>query len=229
MITFEGVDVGYDGLTVLRGLELTVRAGETTVLFGRNGSGKSTLLKSVLGIEVERAGRIVFEDTDISTMPANRIARRGIGYVPEDRRVYPLSVRDNLRLGYRGPRRALEERTEAVCSMVPLVRRLIDQRGDRISGGEQQAVSIARALMADPRLLLVDEASEGLAPVIVEALADVFLGLKRQGATILMAEQNLQFARRVADRVLVMVSGVVTFDGTVAELDAQGLDRLMAL
>jgi len=229
MITFEGVDVGYDEMTVLRGLDLTVRSGETTVLFGRNGSGKSTLLKSVLGLEVERSGRIVFDDTDISTMPANRIARRGIGYVPEDRRVYPLSVRDNLRLGYRGPRRSLDERTEAVCSMVPLVRRLIDQRGDRISGGEQQAVSIARALMADPRLLLVDEASEGLAPVIVEALAEVFLGLKRQGATILMAEQNLQFARRVADRVLVMVSGVVTFDGTVAELDAEGLDQLMAL
>lgn len=199
------------------------------MLFGRNGAGKSSLLKSILGVEVGRSGRILLDGEDISRQPTNRIARMGVGYVPEDRRVYPVSVRDNLRIGYRGPRRSWQDRVETVCSRVPLVQRLLDQRGDEISGGEQQAVAVARALMADPRLLLVDEASEGLAPVIIRDLERVFLDLKASGMTIVMAEQNIEFVRAVADRVIVVESGEFIFDGTTKALDDRGVEGLMAL
>lgn len=229
MLRFENFGAGYGTAVIFEHLSLEVREGEITVLLGRNGAGKTTLLKSILGVEAQRWGTLELAGTDISRMATEKIVRLGVGYVPDDRRIYPFTVRENLELALRRRGADTDARIQEICQVVPLIERLLDQQGDKTSGGEQQAVAVARALMSDPRLLLVDEASEGLAPVIVQELITVFGRLRDRGATVLMAEQNVAFVRAVADRILVMDRGLIRFDGSVEEFDRTGLDELVAI
>jgi branched-chain amino acid transport system ATP-binding protein len=187
-------------------------------LLGRNGAGKSTTLKAIVGVVEVTAGEIRFEGRSLRGVPPHRAARLGIGLVPEDRRIFAdLTVAENLAVGAR------EERgwsVERVVGLFPRLGDLLRQRGGSLSGGEQQMLTIARTLVTGPRLLLLDEPSEGLAPVVVAALGDTIAALKRQGLSILMAEQNLKFARRLADRAYIIEKGEIRFDGTMAALDA---------
>nr|WP_281370318.1 ABC transporter ATP-binding protein [Microbacterium pseudoresistens] len=205
------------------GIDLDLAQGETIALLGRNGAGKTTTLRAVMNLMVRRTGRIdVFGSP--AKGPADAIARRGVGWVPDDRRIFPtLTVRENLRLAQRAGRS--KDRApvsfDEVLEILPIMKRLIDRRGSALSGGEQQAVAIARAIMARPRLLLLDEPTEGLAPVIVDELEQAVADLPgRFGMSILLAEQNLRFVQRTARRVIVLETGRLVYSGTVEEFAA---------
>lgn len=228
MLEFEGFGARYGTAVVLHDWNLRVEPGRITVLLGRNGAGKSTLLKGVLGIEATRRGSVRLDGEEIGKMATEKVVRRGVGFVPDSRRIYPFTVRENLALACRS-RSEVHQRIREVCQIVPLVQRLLDSQGDKTSGGEQQAIAIARAMMNRPKLLLVDEASEGLAPIIIEGLIDVFQRLRDGGATILMAEQNVKFVRAIADRILVVDRGQIRFDGPVEEFDRAGVDELVEI
>jgi branched-chain amino acid transport system ATP-binding protein len=218
MLELAAVHAVYGKSHVLHGVSLRAGAGEVVSLLGRNGAGKSTTLKAIVGVVEVTAGEIRFEGRALRGMPTHRIARLGIGLVPEDRRVFAdLSVVENLAVGTRPDTGWTVER---VFGLFPKLAALARQRGGSLSGGEQQMLTIARTLMTGPRLLLLDEPSEGLAPVVVQALAENVAALKRQGLTILMAEQNVKFARRLADRAYIIEKGEIRFDGTMAALDA---------
>jgi branched-chain amino acid transport system ATP-binding protein len=197
------------------------------VLLGRNGAGKSTTMKSLIGIVRPAAGRIDFAGTDIVGWEPHRIARAGLGYVPEERRIFSdLTVMENLEVGRQPPRDARPPWTEdRLFALFPNLGRMRTRPGGRMSGGEQQMLTIARTLMGNPRLLLLDEPSEGLAPVIVEEMAGAILALKQEGVTILLAEQNLHFAARVADRAAVIEKGRIVWTGTMAALQADEAAR----
>jgi branched-chain amino acid transport system ATP-binding protein len=209
---------------VLHGVSLRAGEGEVVSLLGRNGAGKSTTLKAIVGVVEVTAGDIRFEGRALRGLATHRIARLGVGLVPEDRRVFgDLSVIENLMVAARPDSGWTAHR---VFGLFPRLATLARQRGGSLSGGEQQMLTIARTLMTGPRLLLLDEPSEGLAPVVVQALADNVAALKRQGLTILMAEQNVKFARRLSDRAYIIEKGEIRFDGTMAALDAdEGLRR----
>ncbi|MGE0765212.1 MAG: ABC transporter ATP-binding protein [Hyphomicrobiaceae bacterium] len=211
----------YGRAKVLSGVSLAARASEAVVLLGRNGAGKSTTLKAIMGLEVERQGRITLDGRRIDELPTHRIARAGVGYVPEDRRIFAgLTVAENLAVG-RQPARSGHAWTEAqIWALFPPLEAIAARRAGYLSGGEQQMLAIARTLMGNPRLLLLDEPSEGLAPIILERIAEAVIALKARGLALLVSEQNLAFARGFADRVLVLETGVVRFSGTLAELDA---------
>jgi branched-chain amino acid transport system ATP-binding protein len=199
---------------------VSLRAGEGEVvsLLGRNGAGKSTTLKAIVGVVEVTAGEIRFEGRSLRDVPTHRVARLGIGLVPEDRRIFAdLSVLENLMVGARADGGWTVDR---IFGLFPRLAGLARQRGGSLSGGEQQMLTIARTLMTGPRLLLLDEPSEGLAPVVVARLADNVAALRRQGLSILMAEQNVKFARRLADRAYIIEKGQIRFDGTMAALDA---------
>ncbi|MEM6423265.1 MAG: ABC transporter ATP-binding protein, partial [Pseudomonadota bacterium] len=197
----ETIDAFYGKAQVLHGLSLEVRAGEVTALLGRNGAGKTTTLKAAMQILPPRRGRVVFDGTDISGWPAWRVARLGLGYVPEERRVFGgLSVRENLAVGRQPPREGAPVWTEDVLfALFPNLAERAEAPGRALSGGEQQMLTIARTLMGNPRLLLLDEPSEGVAPVIVTQMAETIGRLKAEGLAVLLSEQNLAFARRLAD------------------------------
>ena len=218
LLELRGVQAYYGRSHVLHGVTLDARAGEVVTLLGRNGAGKSTTLKSVVGLVKVTAGDVLFGGQPIVGLPTHRISRLGVGFVPEDRRIFAdLTVLENLKVGERengaGP-------LERVFQLFPKLRELRDQRGGSLSGGEQQMLTIGRTLMGAPRLLLLDEPSEGLAPVVVRALADNILALKRDGLTIVLSEQNLKLARRLADRAYIIEKGEIKFEGTIAQLDA---------
>ncbi|MGQ0509269.1 MAG: ABC transporter ATP-binding protein [Betaproteobacteria bacterium] len=222
MLEARALATGYGRAQVLFGLDLELLEGEVVALLGRNGAGKSTTLKSLMGLVPATAGEVRFRGARIDRLAPWRIARLGLGYVPEDRRIFTdLTVRENLAVG-RLPRRegAVHWTPERLFELFPNLGRMQDRPGGRMSGGEQQMLSIARSLMGDPLALLLDEPSEGLAPVIVDAMARAILELKREGLCILLAEQNLRFARRVADRALVLESGRLRHAATMAELNA---------
>jgi branched-chain amino acid transport system ATP-binding protein len=222
MLELSGVHAVYGRSHVLHGVSLRAGEGEVVSLLGRNGAGKSTTLKAIVGVVEVTAGAIAFEGRALRGLPTHRIARLGIGLVPEDRRIFAdLSVAENLLVATRPGSGWTVER---VFALFPGLVSLARQRGGSLSGGEQQMLTIARTLMTGPRLLLLDEPSEGLAPVVVQALADNVAALKREGLTILMAEQNVKFARRLADRAYIIEKGEIRFDGTMAALDAD--DRL---
>ena len=217
---FELADVHavYGRSRVLHGVSLRAGEGEVVALLGRNGAGKSTTLKAIVGVVEVTAGDIRFEGRSLRGVPTHRVARLGIGLVPEDRRIFAdLTVAENLLVGARPDSGWTVDR---VFGLFPKLAELARQRGGSLSGGEQQMLTIARTLMTGPRLLLLDEPSEGLAPVVVAALAENVAALKRQGLTILMAEQNVKFARRLADRAYIIEKGQIRFDGTMAALDA---------
>jgi branched-chain amino acid transport system ATP-binding protein len=193
---------------------------EVVVLLGRNGAGKSTTLKSIMGLVPPARGRIVFAGADIAGRQPFEIARLGLGYVPEDRRVFAeLTVEENLDVGLRPPRAGAPAWTpDKLFALFPNLARMRDRPAAQMSGGEQQMLTIARTLMGNPSFLLLDEPSEGLAPVIVEQMAKTILELKREGLTVLLSEQNLHFARAVADRALIIEKGRIRFAGTMAAL-----------
>ncbi len=221
ILDISSLNAWYGRAQVLHGVSLHVAPGEAVVLLGRNGAGKSTTIKAVMGLEVERRGRITFAGDDIATWPTHRIARAGLGFVPEDRRVFAgLTVMENLAAGRLPARDGHAWTPEELFQLFPNLGRMQDRLAARMSGGEQQMLTIARTLMGNPRCMLLDEPSEGLAPVIVEAIAAAVIELKRRGVGLLISEQNLHFARLVADRATIIERGVIRFTGTIAELDA---------
>jgi len=208
----------YGKSRVLHGVTLRATPGEVVCLLGRNGAGKSSTLRAIVGLVEITSGEVRLDGRSLRGLPTHAIARLGIGLVPEDRRIFAdLSVVENLAVGARADSGWTLER---VFGLFPKLVQLARQRGGSLSGGEQQMLTIARTLMTGPRVLLLDEPSEGLAPVVVQALADNIAALKRQGLTIVMAEQNVKFARRLADRAYIIEKGQIRFDGSMAALDA---------
>jgi len=206
---------------VLFGVTVTVDAGQAVCLLGRNGVGKTTTLRSLIGLTPPRAGHVVFDGMDITGWAPYRVARQGIAFVPQERRLFgDLSVRENLEVARRGARGASAWGVERVYETFPILEQLDARRAGYLSGGEQQMLAIGRALMGNPRLLILDEPSEGLAPLVVDALREQIRALKAAGMTILMAEQNLILALELSERVYILDKGHVRFAGTVAEFDA---------
>ena len=205
----------YGRSHILFDVGLSVAAGETVCLMGRNGAGKTTTFKSIMGLTPPRSGKVIFKDQDCTGLPAYKKARMGLGYVPEDRRILgPFTVWENLELG-RIPRRTGQWTMETVLGHFPGLRHLLHRTGGSLSGGEQQMLTIARALMGNPDVLVLDEPTEGLAPVIVSVLKDLVMSLKTAATTILLSEQNVRFAMLVSNRVVVIDKGHVVFSDTV--------------
>ena len=222
MLSLDGVDAYYGRAHILQNLSFGVEPGETLVLLGRNGAGKSTTLKTLIGLVPAARGRIVFAGQDITGWEPHRIARAGLGYVPEERRIFAdLTVLDNLDVARQRPRPGVRPWTPArLFALFPNLAAMPRRLGSRMSGGEQQMLAIARTLMGNPSLLLLDEPSEGLAPVVVEQMAAAILALQAEGVAILLAEQNLRFAASVAGRAVVIEKGRAAWSGTLAALQA---------
>ena len=216
---------------VLFGVSIDVSAGECVCLLGRNGVGKSTTMRSIMGLTPPQSGRVRFKGTDITGWAPYRVARAGLGFVPEDRRIFAdLTVWENLDVARRAAS-AGGFTVERVFDLFPKLRELASRQGGHLSGGEQQMLTIARTLMGNPQLLLLDEPSEGLAPIVVDHLRDQIARLKREGLTILLAEQNTEFSLSLADRVYVLEKGSIKFSGPAARLrdDASLRQELLAL
>ena len=232
LLELENVHAAYGLSRVLFGISLEVNQGECVCLLGRNGVGKTTTMRTVMGLTPPSSGHVRFKSADITGRAPYRVARAGIGFVPEDRRVFSeLSVWENLDVARRAARRPGHWTIESVIELFPVLGTLRDRQGGFLSGGEQQMLTIARTLMGNPELLLLDEPSEGLAPLVVEALLAKIGELKAQGLTILLAEQGIEFSLALADRVYVLEKGSVRFFGPSAALrsDRALLDKLLAL
>ena len=219
-LNIDGLDVFYGTSQILFGLSFAVRRGETTALLGRNGAGKSTTFKAIAGIAPPRQGTIQFMGQDIAGESPTRIARLGIGYVPEDRQVFPEhTVDDNLRIGAKtGPDGERAWTLERIYDFFPILAERRTRMAGRMSGGEQQILTVARTLMGNPDLILLDEPSEGLAPIIVQRIGDLIGELRKSGVSILMAEQNMHFCLKVVTHAVVIDKGEIRFIGTVQEL-----------
>jgi branched-chain amino acid transport system ATP-binding protein len=212
----EGIHTYYGESHILHGVSLEVAPGEAVALLGRNGAGKTTMIRSIVGFTPPRAGRIVFDGDAIHGWPAHRIARRGLALVPQGRRIFaPLSVRENLLLGARADGWTLER----IFALFPRLRERQDQVAGTLSGGEQQMLALGRALLTNGRMLLLDEPSEGLAPLIVREIGQIMERLKGERLSILLVEQNYHLALRVADRVYVMNKGQIVYEGSPASLE----------
>ncbi|WP_300064055.1 ABC transporter ATP-binding protein [uncultured Roseobacter sp.] len=222
MLEVDRINSFYGKAHVLRDLSLDVPKGEVVALLGRNGAGKSTTMKSVMQIVRTASGSVRFEGQEISRLQPHKIAKLGVGYVPEDRRVFSdLTVVENLIVGYQPPREGSVTWTQDMLfDLFPNLAERRNNRGKALSGGEQQMLTIARTLMGNPSLVLLDEPSEGVAPVIVEQMVQVITQLKSEGLTVLLSEQNLHFAQAVADRAVIIESGARVYYGTLAELTA---------
>jgi branched-chain amino acid transport system ATP-binding protein len=221
MLSVQDLHAWYGPSHVLQGVALDVRRGEIVALIGRNGAGKTTTLKSIMGMLARRSGRIAFDGHDLSTLPVHARFRLGLGYVPEDRRIVPgLSVRDNLRLGLLMAKTRARERDtiDRIVSVFPRLGERLEQEGTSLSGGEQQMLAIARAMVSEPTMLLIDEPTEGIMPILVDELAALFVRLKAAGTTILLVEQNVELALSIADRGYIMDHGVVEHHAPAAAL-----------
>ena len=220
MLDVLSLEAWYGQAQVLYGVSLGVAAGECVALVGRNGAGKSTTMKAIMGLMARRRGRVVFRGTDISALPSYRIGRLGLGWVPEDRRIFTdLSVRENLAVARQPGRDGAPTWTEEkLYALFPNLAVMPDRPGGRMSGGEQQMLTVARTLMGNPYLVLLDEPSEGVAPLIVEEMARMILALKKEGVSVLLSEQNINFAELVSDRVYVLEKGQIRWNGTMADL-----------
>ena len=223
MLDVAALDAWYGKARILYGVSLRVDAGECVALMGRNGAGKSTAMKTIMGLLAKRAGQVTWRGRDISALPSHRIARLGLGWVPEDRRIFTdLTVRENLSVGRQPPREGAPHWTEdQLFALFPNLASMTDRPGGRMSGGEQQMLTIARTLMGNPSLVLLDEPSEGLSPKIVEQMAHAILTMKKEGLSILVSEQNLHFARLISDRTYIIERGRICYSGTMAELETR--------
>jgi len=223
MLEVKGVNSFYGKAHVLNDMNFDVAAGTVVALLGRNGAGKTTTMKSIMQMVRPRSGSIIYKGHDITTWPSHKVARNGLGYVPEERRIFTqLTVLENLEVGRQPPRDGCTSWTdEMVFDLFPNLAERRNNRGKALSGGEQQMLTIARTLMGNPAFILLDEPSEGIAPVIVEQMARVILQLKSEGLTVLLSEQNLHFAQAVADGVVIIEHGTQKFVGTLADLQAQ--------
>jgi len=227
LLSVQRLNAWYGAAQILFDVDFQVKRGEVVALMGRNGAGKSTTMKTLMGLVAERKGLVHFMTRDISTESAHHIAASGLGYVPEDRRIFTdLTVLENLEVGRQKPRiwsdgsAAPAWTVSQLFALFPNLGEMPRRAGGQMSGGEQQMLTVARSLMGNPYLLLLDEPSEGVAPVIVEQMVRMILALKKQGVSILLSEQNLHFARLVCDRAYVLEKGQIRFSGTMAELDA---------
>ena len=221
MLTLERVVARYGRMTALDGVTLTVGARELVCLIGANGAGKTTTLKTISGLIIPAAGRIVFDGAEIQGLAPREILRRGIAHCPEGRRVFPyMTVSENLAMGayVRADARAVAADRERVFTHFPILAERHRQPAGTLSGGEQQMLAIGRALMARPRLVLFDEPSLGLAPTVVEAVFGIIAGIQREGTTVLMVEQNAYMALQLATRAYVMETGRITLEGPAREL-----------
>jgi branched-chain amino acid transport system ATP-binding protein len=222
MLDVFGLHSHYGRAHILRDVSLEVARGEVLALLGRNGAGKSTTLKSIMGLVRPTRGQISFAGQPIAGLAPHQIARAGLGYVPEERRVFAdLTVEENLEVGRQPTRPGAPVWTvERLYALFPNLAALRRRPAGRTSGGEQQMLTIARTLMGNPRTVLLDEPSEGLAPLIVEQMIATILELKRDGLTILLSEQNLRFAQAVADRAVIIETGAIRYRGTIEALAA---------
>ncbi len=223
LLSIEGVTAFYGSIQALKGVTIEVAEKEIVTLIGANGAGKSTLMMTIFGEPRARDGRIVYDGRDITRYPTHEIARLRVAQSPEGRRIFPrMTVRENLQMGSEiDGGTHFETDLKRVCELFPILSRRIDQRGGTLSGGEQQMLAIARALMSRPKLLLLDEPSLGLAPLIVRQIFEVIAELNRQGMTVFLVEQNAFHALKLAHRAYVMVSGSITMSGTGRELLAR--------
>ena len=226
MLSVHKLNAWYGAAQILYDLNFEVGRGEVVALMGRNGAGKSTTMKSIMGLVAKRDGEVQFNGEDISRLKPYEIARRGLGFTPEDRRIFvDLTVEENLDVGRQPSRRFKDAKPGPVWTpdklykLFPNLAEMPNRLGSRMSGGEQQMLTVARTLMGNPFLVLLDEPSEGVAPVIVEQMANTIVELKKEGLSILLSEQNVHFARLVSDRVYVLEKGQIRWSGSMPELE----------
>jgi branched-chain amino acid transport system ATP-binding protein len=225
MLSVQNLSASYGAARILYGLSFEVGRGEVVALMGRNGAGKSTTMKTIMGLIAQRDGAVHFNGNDISRLKPYEIARLGLGFTPEDRRIFAdLTVLENLDIGRQPPRTfrdgipAPHWNAEKLLSLFPNLGEMPNRPGGRMSGGEQQMLTVARTLMGNPLLVLLDEPSEGVAPLIVEQMANTIIELKRAGVSILLSEQNVHFAELVSDRAYVLEKGQIQWSGSMAQL-----------
>jgi branched-chain amino acid transport system ATP-binding protein len=217
MLVVKDVHTYYGDSYALQGVSLEVREGQIVALLGRNGMGKTTTIRSIIGFNPPRRGEVLYKERNIAGMRPFEVSRLGIGLVPQGRRIFPsLTVRENLTVSARNQSRANPWTLERVYGMFPILKKRAKNRGTELSGGEQQMLAIGRSLMTNADLLLLDEPSEGLAPLIVRGIGDLILALKQEGLSILLVEQNVTMATRVADYVYVISNGQIVFEGDVS-------------
>jgi branched-chain amino acid transport system ATP-binding protein len=225
MLAVRALNAYYGKSHILQGVDLDVGAGEVVSLLGRNGVGRSTTVKAIIG-EVRPVGSICFKGCEIAGLPSYRIARLGLGYVPENRDIFPgLTVRQNLILGLKDAKRPGRWRIADILAMFPNLAERADIAAGLLSGGEKQMLTICRTLMGDPELIMIDEPTEGLAPLIVAKVAELISEIARRGVAILLVEQKLKIALEISARVYVMGHGAIVFEGTPGELKANGAVR----
>jgi branched-chain amino acid transport system ATP-binding protein len=221
LLDVKGLNTFYDQSHILQGISLGVDRGEIVCLLGRNGVGKSTTLKSIIGLVTPRSGEIFFKGQNVAGLPPHTVAKLGVGYVPEDRRIFPtLSVRENLIMGIKPGQKNNGESwsIEKVYKYFPSLEKRDKQRGAHLSGGEQQMLTIARTLMGNPGVILIDEPTEGLAPLIVATVEQVIQDIHKHNISVLLVEQNMRVALRLAERIYVISKGKIVFQGTRQEL-----------
>jgi len=225
MLAVDNLSAWYGAARILYDVSFNVGRGEVVALMGRNGAGKSTTMKALMSLIAERQGAVRFNGSDISRLKPFEIARLGLGFTPEDRRIFvDLTVLENLDIGRQAPRNFADGTAapswtpEKLFKLFPNLAEMPDRLGNRMSGGEQQMLTVARTLMGNPLLVLLDEPSEGVAPLIVEQMANTIVELKKEGLSILLSEQNIHFARLVSDRVYVLEKGQIHWQGTMAQL-----------
>jgi branched-chain amino acid transport system ATP-binding protein len=227
MLEVEGLSARYGLAQVLFDIDLTLAEGEVAALVGRNGAGKSSTLKAIMGLIGADARRLALDGQSLTGLPPYRIARLGLGYVPEDRRIFTdLTVEENLEVGRRAAPAGRQPWThERLFAIFPNLAEMRERRASQMSGGEQQMLTIARTLMGNPRAVLLDEPSEGLAPVVVEQMATAVIAMKREGIAVLLSEQNLYFAGAVSDRAYVIEKGIIRYSGSMAGLESDSAVR----
>jgi len=221
MLTLKDLNAWYGHSHVLQGVSLEVNAGEIVTLVGRNGAGKTTTLRTVMGLVTKRSGNVIFDGADMLNEPAFRRYHRGLAYVPEERRIVPgLSVLENLQLGLiaSSHRHRESEIIERIAQTFPRLKQRLDQPGETLSGGEQQMLAIARAMMAEPKMILLDEPSEGIMPILVDEMFRLFEDMKTAGTTILLVEQNVERALSISDRAYIMDQGLIVHHDSAAKL-----------
>lgn len=221
LLKVENLNAWYGRSHVIQGVSLTVNAGEIVTVMGRNGAGKTTTLRSIMGLMSKCSGSVQFDGADVLNVPSHQRFHAGLAYVPEERRIVPgLSVRENLRLGLIASAALKNEakRIEVIAEIFPRLKERLPQEASSLSGGEQQMLAIARAMMSEPKMILLDEPSEGIMPVLVDEMFDLFAAMKRQGTTLLLVEQNVERALSISDRAYIMDQGVIVHHASAAAL-----------